>query len=182
MTCGPKSRSALWLLRSKQSFSGRSRTIATGRQWYCRANSTSGLRASGWTFVASITVSRPSASRFPAMNRSTSNAWFVTVWSFSLSEIMPRQASDERISVGLKWLRAKVLLPEPLGPIRTRRLSFGIDIFMLGELWANNRRLVQQGREVSFHQHQQPDQRSTFPRTLAMLPKLRSERPTDARP
>src|SRR5271157_114969 len=126
MTCGPKSRSALWLLRSKQSFSGRSRTIATGRQWYCRANSTSGLRASGWTFVASITVSRPSASRFPAMNWSTSNAWFVTVWSFSLSLTIPRQASEERISVGLKWLRAKVLLPDPLGPIRTTRLSLGI--------------------------------------------------------
>ena len=45
---------------------------------------------------------------------------------------MPRQASDERISVGLKCLRAKVLLPEPLGPIRTTRLSLGIDIFMRG--------------------------------------------------
>ena len=32
---------------------------ATGRQWYCRASSTSGLRASGWTLVASMTVSRP---------------------------------------------------------------------------------------------------------------------------
>jgi len=45
---------------------------------------------------------------------------------------MPRQASEERISVGLKCLRANVLLPDPLGPIRTRRLSFGIDIFILG--------------------------------------------------
>ena len=38
------------------------------------ASSTSGLRASGWTFVASITVSRPKASRSPAMERGTSNA------------------------------------------------------------------------------------------------------------
>ena len=30
---------------------------------------------------------------------------------------MPRQESDERTSVGRKCLRAKVLLPEPLGPI-----------------------------------------------------------------
>ena len=85
-----------------------------------------GLRASGWTLVASITVSRPRASRLPAMNWSTSKAWFVTVWSFSSSQTMPRQASDERISVGLKCLRAKVLLPDPLGPIRTTRLSLGI--------------------------------------------------------
>ena len=41
---------------------------------------------------------------------------------------MARQASDERISVGRKWRRAKVLLPEPLGPIRTTRDSLGIVI------------------------------------------------------
>ena len=40
-----------------------SRTMATGRQWYSRASATSGLRASGWTLVASTTVSRPAASR-----------------------------------------------------------------------------------------------------------------------
>ena len=49
--------------RSWQIRSGRLKTIATGRQWYCRASSTSGLRASGWTLVASTTVSRPSARR-----------------------------------------------------------------------------------------------------------------------
>ena len=37
--------------------------MATGRQWYLRASSTSGLRASGCTLVASMTVSRPRASR-----------------------------------------------------------------------------------------------------------------------
>ena len=46
-------------LRSWQSCSGRLRTMATGRQWYSRASSTSGLRASGCTFVASTTVSVP---------------------------------------------------------------------------------------------------------------------------
>ena len=73
--------------------------------------------------MASITVSRPRASRLPAMKWSTSKASFVTAWSFSSSLTIPRQASDERISVGRKCLRANVLLPEPLGPIRTTRLS-----------------------------------------------------------
>jgi hypothetical protein len=60
------------------------------------------------------------------MRRAPQDAWFVTVWSFSLSETIPRQASEERISVGVKWLRAKVLLPDPLAPIRTTRLNLGI--------------------------------------------------------
>src|SRR5207248_2759522 len=46
-------------------------------------------------------------------------------------ETMPRQASDERISVGRKCLRANVLLPEPLGPIRTTRDNLGIVMFMV---------------------------------------------------
>ncbi len=37
-------------------------------------SATSDLRASDGTFVASITVSRPKASRSPAMDRGTSNA------------------------------------------------------------------------------------------------------------
>ena len=66
-TCGPKSRSGRPRFRSWQSRSGRLSTIATGRQWNSRASSTSGLRASGCTFVASTTVSRPAASRLRAM-------------------------------------------------------------------------------------------------------------------
>ena len=58
---------------------------ATGRQWYSRASSTSGLRASGCTLVASMTVSRPSASRLAATKCSTSKASFVAAWSFSSS-------------------------------------------------------------------------------------------------
>ena len=42
-TCGPKSRSGRSRFRSWQSRSGRSNTIAHGRQWYSRASSTSGL-------------------------------------------------------------------------------------------------------------------------------------------
>ena len=64
----------------------------------------------------------------PAMKRSTSKASFVTAWSFSSSLTIARQASDERISVGRKCLRANVLLPEPLGPIRTTRLRLGMVI------------------------------------------------------
>src|SRR3954454_19959558 len=39
---------------------------------------------------------------------------------------MPRQASDDSTSVGKKCLRANVLLPDPLGPIRTTSDSLGI--------------------------------------------------------
>src|SRR5262245_55043968 len=77
-----------------------------------------------------MTVSRPRASRLAATKCKTSNASFVTVWSFSSSLTIPRQASDERISVGRKYLRANMLLPEPLGPTRTTRLSLGILIVM----------------------------------------------------
>src|SRR5580704_9178056 len=81
-----------------------------------------------------MTVRRPSASRLPAMNRSTSKASLLTAWSFSSSLTIARQASDERTSVGLKCLRANVLLPEPLGPIRTTRDRLGISICMIGAL------------------------------------------------
>jgi hypothetical protein len=88
------------------------------------------LRASGCTFVASTTVSRPSASRLAATKRNSSKASFVTDWSFSSSLTMARHASDDSTSVGAKCLRAKVLLPEPLGPTSTTRESLGIEIFM----------------------------------------------------
>ena len=81
---------------------GRSKTIATGRQWYWRASATSGFRASGWTFVASTTVSLPAASRFAAMKCSTSKASFVAAWLFSSSLTSPRQKSDESTSVALE--------------------------------------------------------------------------------
>ena len=129
-TCGPKSRSGRSRFRSWQTRSGKFKTTATGRQWYCRASSTSGLRASGWTLVASMTVSRPRASRLPVMKRRTSKASLVMAWSFSSSETIPRQKSEERTSVGLKCFLAKVLLPEPLGPIKTTRLSLGMVINM----------------------------------------------------
>ena len=87
---------------------------------------TSGLRASGWTLVASTTVRLPRASRFRAMKCRSSKASLVTVWSFSSSQTIPRQASDERISVGRKCLRANVLLPEPLGPMRTTKERLGM--------------------------------------------------------
>ena len=45
----------------------------------------SGLRASGWTLVASMTVSRPPARRLAATRWSSSKASGVTDWSFSSS-------------------------------------------------------------------------------------------------
>ena len=64
------------------------------------------------------------------MKCSTSKASFVTAWLFSSSLTIPRQASDDSTSVGRKCLRANVLLPEPLGPIRTTRDRLGMEIFM----------------------------------------------------
>ncbi len=132
ITCGPKVRSSRPRFRCSHTFSGRLKTMPTGRQWNSLASWTSGFRASGCTFVASTTVKRPSASRFLAMKCSSSNAWLVTAWSFSSSPTIPRQASDDRISVGRKWRRANVLLPEPLGPIRTTRDNWGMVIDMIG--------------------------------------------------
>src|SRR5687767_12773496 len=43
---------------------------------------------------------------------------------------MPRQASDDSTSVGRKCLRANVLLPDPLGPIRTTRDRLGMENFI----------------------------------------------------
>ena len=60
----------------------------------------------------------------------TAKASFVTVWLFSSSLTMARQASDDNTSVGRKCLRANVLLPDPLGPIRTTRDRLGIEIFI----------------------------------------------------
>ena len=72
----------------------------------------------------------PSASRLAAMKCSTSKASFVTVWSFSSSQTSPRQASDDSTSVGRKCFRAKVLLPEPDGPMRTTSDNLGTAISM----------------------------------------------------
>ena len=67
MTWGPKARSVRVSLRSRQIRSGMLSTIATGMVWCSRASRTSDARASRWTLVASITVSKPRFSRLPAM-------------------------------------------------------------------------------------------------------------------
>ena len=61
----PKSRSGRDSLRSPATLVGTLRTIATARQSCSRARWTRLLRASAWTLVASTTVRRPRASRFP---------------------------------------------------------------------------------------------------------------------
>ncbi len=60
------------------------------------------------------------------MKCKTSKAALLTVWSFSSFETIARHASDESTSVGAKCFRANVLLPDPLGPMRTTKLSFGM--------------------------------------------------------
>ena len=94
-----------------RSRSGRSSTIATGRQWYCRASSTSGLRRLGLD-VGGVDdrqpARRPAAS--PAMKCSTSKASLVADLVVLVVGDQPRQASDESTSVGRKCLRANVRL------------------------------------------------------------------------
>ena len=73
-----------------------------------------------------MTVSRPAASRLPAMKCSTSNASRVADWSFSSSLTSARQKSEEMTSVAAKCRAAKVDLPEPDMPIRVTRQRSGI--------------------------------------------------------
>src|SRR3984885_2850640 len=79
----------------------------------------SGLRAPGCTLVASITVSRPAASRLAAMKFSTSKASAVADWSLLSSLTSPRQKSDEMTSVLAKCRAATVAFPDPVTPTRT---------------------------------------------------------------
>ena len=85
MTWGPNFRSLRPAFRSWHSRCGRLRTIATGSTSWNLASATNGFLASGWTFVASITVSFPAFSLLPAMNCSVSNASADAAWSFSSS-------------------------------------------------------------------------------------------------
>src|SRR5262245_15655749 len=64
------------------------------------------------------------------MKCKTSNASFVAAWLFSSFETNPRQKSEESISVGLKCLQAKVLLPEPEAPMSTTNESSGMVTFI----------------------------------------------------
>jgi hypothetical protein len=65
------------------------------------------------------------------MKCSRAKASFVTARLFSSSLTMPRQASDDSTSVDKKCLRANVLLPDPLGPIRTTRDRLGTEIVIV---------------------------------------------------
>src|SRR5262249_54355446 len=103
-------------------------TMATGRTSCSCATLSSSLRLSCCTLVASITVSRPAASRLVAMKCKTSKASRLADWSFSSSATSPRQKSLEITSVGAKCARANVDFPEPLAPMSTTRLSPGTSI------------------------------------------------------
>ena len=59
------------------------------------------------------------------MKCSTSKASLVAAWSFSSSLTMPRQASDERTSVGKKCLRANVRLARAAGADQDDEGKFG---------------------------------------------------------
>jgi hypothetical protein len=61
---------------------------------------------------------------------STANASVVASRLFSSSLTSPRQKSEERTSVGLKCLRAKVDFPDPEGPTSTTRQSSGMVSFI----------------------------------------------------
>ena len=124
-TCGPKSRSGRARLRSWQTApAGRARSPPAGT-WYSRASATSGLRASGWTLVASTTVSRPRASRLRGDEVQHVEGVVVAAWSFSSSETSPRQKSDDRTSVGLKCAARTSTCRSRTAPIRTTSDEFG---------------------------------------------------------
>ena len=127
VTCGPNGRSAsrCWF-RSWQNSAVKSNTTATGCAWYLRAASRNGLRLSGRTLVASMTVSFPAASRFPHTRCSSSNASSDAAWFISSSLSIPRKKSDDRTSVGLKCLRANVDLPQPDGPTSSTSANSGM--------------------------------------------------------
>ena len=89
------------------------------------ASSTSGWRASRCTLVASTTVS--ARLREPLAGDEVQHLERVRrsrAWSFSSSATSPRQKSDEITSVGVKCLRANVLLP---GARRRRSARRGWD-------------------------------------------------------
>ena len=127
VTCGPNGRSTgrFWL-RSWQNSALKLNTTATGCAWYLRAISKNVLRLSARTLVASITVSRPAASRFAHTRCSSSNASSDAAWFISSSLTIPRKKSDDRISVALKCARANVDLPHPDGPIISTRANSGM--------------------------------------------------------
>ena len=82
---------------------GRSRRPARGAAWPARP---ADCRASGWTLVASMTVSRPAASRLAAMKCSTSKASAVAAWSFS-SSLTSAAAEVRREHLGRPEVRAR---------------------------------------------------------------------------
>ena len=132
-TCGPKSRSgrdAVALL-ADVARAGRARWRPAGT-WYSRASSTSGLRASGWTLVASMTVSRPAASRLRGdvvqhLEGVVGRRLVVLV----VARPAPRQTVRREHLGRLEVLRARTsTCPSRTAPIRTTRDSSGIVIFM----------------------------------------------------
>jgi hypothetical protein len=66
ITWSPKSRSVREAFRAAQTATGRSSTIAVGSTSCSFASFTRLAREARWTFVASMTVVRPAASRFAA--------------------------------------------------------------------------------------------------------------------
>ena len=105
---------------------------ATASTWCSLASLSRPPRASGWTFVASTTVSRPPSSRLPVMKCKTSKAALVAAWSFSSSLTRPRQKSEEITSVGRKCFEANVDLPDPDTPTNVTRQSSGILTVVIG--------------------------------------------------
>ena len=103
---------------------GRSRPAST---WCSRASATSGLRASGWTLVASMTVSRPA--RQPLAGDEVQHVEGVVGRGLVVLVVGDQAAAevgrDAPRSAG-SGARAKVDLPEPDAPIRTTSDSSGI--------------------------------------------------------
>ena len=110
---------------------------------------TSGARASFCTFVASTTVRCPRASRLAAMKFRTSKPSEVLSSDYCRGLVSDDENNE---AATRKCFRAKVLLPEPLGPMRTTMESLGMDICIAAGLligWIGGfRRFTEQGAAV----------------------------------
>src|SRR5687767_4469148 len=124
---------ARWALRSSATGSGRSRTIATAGRRCRRATFTSSARAQSSTLVASTTVRRPRRRRSSRMRWRRSKASSVAPWTAGSSVIIARIWSEERTSVGAKWVRANVLLPLAATPISRTSASAGSEIAWIAD-------------------------------------------------
>jgi hypothetical protein len=86
------------------------------------------LRACRVRAVESATVKHPRLRRYSIKERKSLNASLEAAIFVSSSLTRRRQRSEDTTAVSAKWFKAKVVLPQPGGPLKTRRVVFGTDM------------------------------------------------------